>query len=68
MSGPFGVDVVPLVEILDLKEDTNWFKPKMEEMIVKATIKESAIKLFAQQIDLINYLNILCKYLPCQKS
>ena len=57
MSGPFGVDVVPLVEILDLKEDTNWFKPKMEEMIVKATIKESAIKLFAQQIDLINYLN-----------
>ena len=57
MSGPFGVDVVPLVEILDLKEDTNWFKPKMEEMNVKATIKESAIKLFAQQIDLINYLN-----------
>ena len=26
-------------------------------MIVKATIKESAIKLFAQQIDLINKLN-----------
>ena len=23
VSGPFGVDVVPLVEILDLKEDTN---------------------------------------------
>ena len=61
MSGPFGVDVVPLVEILDLKEDTNWFKPKMEEMIVKATIKESAIKLFAQQIDLTNYLNIRVK-------
>ena len=67
MSGLFGVDVVPLVEIQDLKEDTNWFKPKMEEMIVKATIKESAIKIFAQQIDLINYLNI-CKNLPCQKS
>ena len=67
MSGLFGVDVVPLVEIQDLKEDTNWFKPKMEEMIVKATIKESAIKLFAQQIDLIKYLNI-CKYLPCQKN
>ena len=67
MSGLIGVDVVPLVEIQDLKEDTNWFKPKMEEMIVKATIKESAIKLFAQQIDLTNYLNIR-KYLPCQKS
>ena len=29
----------------------------MEEVTVKATIKESAIKLFAQQIDLINHLN-----------